>query len=217
MLGKKLGRMILAVAFASATVSMGTPLTLTLNDGSSSVTIVDGGSGDSNSTTGAVTWIGGLGVWSVNVSTGLGYPASGTLTWPYLDLNSINKSKAAGTLTILLTQGGFDPNSPPGFAFNIGGTTNGSVQAYACAGVDLGNCDQYSLGPFPNGAFSGSLSFPFNNVEEEYQLGLKVVITHAGAANSSFDAEIEPVPEPGTYALIGAGLLGLGLLRRRMS
>ena len=33
----------------------------------------------------------------------------------------------------------------------------------------------------------------------------------------SIDRSLNAVPEPGTYALIGAGLLGLGLLRRRMS
>jgi hypothetical protein len=33
----------------------------------------------------------------------------------------------------------------------------------------------------------------------------------------SIDRSLNPIPEPGTYALIGAGLLGLGLLRRRLS
>lgn len=33
----------------------------------------------------------------------------------------------------------------------------------------------------------------------------------------SIDRSLNQVPEPGTYALIGAGLLGLGLLRRRLS
>lgn len=36
------------------------------------------------------------------------------------------------------------------------------------------------------------------------------------AFSFSIDRSLNVVPEPGTYALIGAGLLGLGLLRRRM-
>ena len=211
---------VAALALAAAP-AWATPLTLTLTDGSNTVTVQDGGGGDFNPTTsGAVTWIGALGVWSVNVSSGVGYPALGTLSWPVLDLNSINVSTAPGTLTLLLTQGGFTSPPPPGFLFNIGGTTNGTVTAYACAGVTLGNCEDVQLGPFnPVGstAFSGSTSFPFADPDEAYQVGIKVVIHHNGATNSSFDAEVQPVPEPGTYALIGAGLLGLGLLRRRLS
>jgi hypothetical protein len=42
------------------------------------------------------------------------------------------------------------------------------------------------------------------------------VIT-GSAFSFSIDRSLNAVPEPGTYALIGAGLLGLGLLRRRMS
>lgn len=42
------------------------------------------------------------------------------------------------------------------------------------------------------------------------------VIT-GSAFSYSIDRSLNAVPEPGTYALIGAGLLGLGLLRRRMS
>lgn len=210
---------VAALALAAAPVRA-TPLTLTLTDGSNTVTVQDGGMGDSNATNGAVTWSGSLGVWIVNVTTGVGYPVLGSPSWPILDLNSVNVSNGAGTLTLLLTQGGFTSPPPPGFLFNIGGTTNGTVTAYACAGVTLGNCEDVQLGPFnPVGstAFSGSTSFPFADPDEDYQVGIKVVIHHNGATNSSFDAEVQPVPEPGTYALIGAGLLGLGLLRRRLS
>ena len=42
------------------------------------------------------------------------------------------------------------------------------------------------------------------------------VIT-GSAFSFSIDRSLNPVPEPTTYALIGAGLLGLGLLRRRIS
>jgi len=206
-----------AVLALAAAPAWGTPLTLTLTDGSNTVTVQDGGMGDSNGANGAVTWNGSLGVWSINVSTGVGSPPLGTLSWPILDLNSVNVSSGAGTLTLLLTQGGFTSPPPPGFLFNIGGTTNGTVTAYACAGVTLGNCEDVQLGPFNPIAFSGSTSFPFADPDKDYQVGIKVVIQHNRATNSSFDAEVQPVPEPGTYALIGAGLLGLGLLRRRLS
>lgn len=207
----------LAAMVFLGTGATATPLTLTLSDGSNTVTVQDGGIGDSNAAPGAVTWIGSIGDWTINVTTGLGYPALGNLSWPHLDLNSVNYSEAAGTLTMLLTQGGFTSPAPPAFLLDIGGTTGGNVAAYACAGVSLGACEDVALGPFSSSPFSGSASFPFLDPGEDYQVGIKVVLTHTAAGVSSFDAELQSVPEPGTYALIGAGLLGLGLLRRRLS
>lgn len=214
-----LGLAVVAMALIGTPASATPLLTLTLNDGSNIVSVVDGGAGDSNLAEGAVTWIGSIGNWIVNVSTGLGEPLIGSTSMPKLDLNSVNVSNQAGTLTLLLTQGGFTSPSAPGFIFNIGGTTQGNVSAYACVGLNLGDCSDVQLGPFTVGAFSGTTSFPFIDPGEEYSAGIKVVITHGAGAgiSSSFDAELQSVPEPGTYALIGAGLLGLGLLRRRLS
>jgi hypothetical protein len=122
-----------------------------------------------------------------------------------------------------LTQGGFDLPAPPAFLFNIGGTLAGngvgSLTAGACADYGISTCNDAVLGPFtslPIGAFSGTTWFA-KQLEDNYAVGIQVVLTHKAAGTSSFDAELSSVPEPGTYALIGAGLLGLGLLRRRMS
>lgn len=204
-----------ALAFG---VAGATPLTLKLDDGTNpAVMVQDGGAGDLNPTSGAVTWIGVLGIWDNNVSTGIGYPVAGTLTWPYLDLNSVNHSTGAGTLTITLVQGGFTAPPPPAFLFQIGGTTQGVVNASACADPVISTCNDALLGPFSGGAFSGVTSFVKAIEDGTYEVGIQVTLNHGGAGTSSFDAELSGVPEPGTYALIGAGLLGLGWLRRRQS
>lgn len=109
----------------TAGLSFATPLTLKLDDGTNSVTVQDGGAGDSNSTNGAVTWIRSLGVWTVNVSTGIGYPLFGSPSWPYLDLNSVNTSTAPGTLTITLTQGGIRGTPTAGLPLSDRGPHSG--------------------------------------------------------------------------------------------
>ena len=66
-------------------------------DGITRLTVFDGGPGDACPIAGCVTYIGTIGVWLVNVSTGL--TSSPT---PFMDLNSVDLSTAAGTLKILL-------------------------------------------------------------------------------------------------------------------
>ena len=47
-----------------------------------------------------------------------------------------------------------------------------------------------------------------------YAISLQAVITHGSSGTTSFDYQVE-VAEPGTLALLGLGLLGFGLSRRR--
>ena len=97
-----------------------------------SVTITDNLAGDSNGAFGAITWIGSLGVWTVNVSTGITKPIF--VKDPHMDLNSVNTSTGAGTLIIEFTD--TDWNGTGSVKMLIGGTTGGTVtyDAYADPG-----------------------------------------------------------------------------------
>jgi hypothetical protein len=113
----KLTRAVMAVGLAvmlgcAALVTGPTPAsavaTISLFDGSTTVSVFDGGPGDLCVAAGCVTFSGSLGVWNINVSTGIS-----DSPFPFMDLNSIDRSTGAGTLKILLGDTDFTLGAGP--------------------------------------------------------------------------------------------------------
>src|SRR5215472_1729141 len=84
---------------------------LTLSDGMGhSVDIVDGGLGDACGTADCVTFVGSVGNWTLNVTTGVDGSAAAPAI---IHLNSVDTAVAnAGTLTITFSDTGFTATSP---------------------------------------------------------------------------------------------------------
>lgn len=180
------------------------------------VTVTDGAGTDANGAAGAVTWIGSVGVWTLNVDTGVTKPFTGSASAPYMDLNFIDISSAAGTLTLMFSETGFTQLGSASAL--IGGTTSGTVtyQTYWSASNTTFALDNLltSQGPFGPGAYSGS-QFAGLVGGQPYSLTQVITITHTTAGTTSGDAELR-VPDSGsTLALLGAALAGLGLISRR--
>jgi hypothetical protein len=212
----------LVPAVLALTTSANAAVILTLNDGVGNViSVTDGGVGDATAAAGAVTWTGSLGVWFINVSTGIS--SSGQAAAPFLDLNSVNRSSGAGSLTISLTDTGFTPtNGSVALISGIGGTIASGGSVLARSWINTSNTGGVFSGPnanpgtFTAAAFSGSATSNSVALSGPYAMTQQVVITHTAAGVTSFDFNTTTVPEPTTLwsAAIGLGLCAFARFRK---
>lgn len=204
--------------------------TLQLYDGTTTYTIADGsttpGLVDSSTDAGVVTWIGSIGVFNINITTGITYPALGSSTIPELDLTDVSISgSSGGTLEVWFSQTGFSLSSPATFDTTVGGTHDDTTSFYTY--FDTSNTlfgtatTAGTLGPFVAGTnddpFSGLTSSTYA-LSSPFSLTSKAVITHSsGGQNTSFNLNLNVVPEPisSTLFIVGGATLGFRRFRKK--
>ncbi len=208
---------LVAVPLFALTTSVYATPTLFLSDGVGDTVEISENStlNTDSSVPGTVSWSGSLGVWNLNVSTGV---SSGTGTSPSFDLNSIDaiiSPATGGPYTLQVWFGDANLGSTTGsFVARFDGTTAGTVtyNTYADPGntlfaQTLGLTSQSGTGPFSTGPFSGSESSESEFLPLPYSLSQEVIITQTSAGSTSINATLIVIPEPETITLAMFGLI----------
>lgn len=185
---------------------------LTLDDGVTSISITDNMAGDMNSAEGAITFAGSIGSFIVNVSSGVSYPVAGSSTLPVLDLiNQAVSSSSSGSLRVTFTQDGFGPVAASSLMSSV---TGGFISGSGTIDIEtlINGAVVSTMGPFSGTTFTDTVSASIS-AATPFSIGLVANIHHNGAATSSLDTGVA-VPEPGTLAMFGSGLVGLYYVRR---
>ena len=177
-------------------------LTLTLTSGSTTQTIT--------SNTGLVNYIGAVGGWNVNSTTGVSSPL---LNEPGMDLDTLSISSSGTTNDLVISLAGTGFSAPiQGLSTWFGGTLlNASVTYNAFLDGNLIG----SLAASSN-SFSGGTS-AFVNPGSTYSLKQVITIHDIGGTGNSLasvDAQIN-TPEPASITFLGTVLVGVAFGWRR--
>ena len=222
---------VLAMAIAAALLGniAQAAFELQLSDGTVLGTklITDNGVGDSNAATGQIRSTVG-GTWgpkfNLNVTTGTSPSTPGV---PSIDLNSVNTSNGAGTLTMDLTQTGLTSTSSiSALIAQIGGTLATAQTLTGTAWLDPANgvfghgATKVLLGTFgPGGAFSASGNAgPVSGSTGPFSITEEVTLTTTQAGTSSFNFAADAAPEPtslAVWSLLSVAGVGVATARRK--
>jgi PEP-CTERM motif len=208
------------VSFAIAPAAQAVPtLQMQLSSGSATSGVLSDAAH-----TGMVSFSGSLGAFSINVSTGTGVGSLNPSANRGIDLNSVNvASSTGGSVTIMLTETGLSGTAGSTlFQSAIGGTVGSFISNLASTITfttysDASNAAFGLSNRLYTTTFSGrGLPFSVGSTSSGatsslYSQTIVVTIDSAAGSTTSFDAYVTPVPLPGTVALLGLGLLGLGL------
>jgi hypothetical protein len=191
-------------------------------------TITDGGSGDVNPNTGAITYFGSFGTFSFTITTSESKPLIGSASNPQMDLNFLVNSSAAGTLTIMASDTDFTPVPAGGFSLAVGGTFNGPIsqltyQTFASSSnLDFGTSgpgsDSSEQMVIQQSPFSGTGYMSSDGLSAPYSLTQVMTITATGAGGySSGDLTLStPAPSSLMLLLSSSPVFGMVIwLRRR--
>lgn len=209
--------LIPATLLAAAAFSPANALTIKLYDGTNTWQVADGDASDTDGAANAVNIAGTFGIWTVNVQFA-DSNSPGTLEGAFIHSTTSLRSAAAGFLEITIWDEFTAPLTPGSLTYLSGGsgTNPGTVTGYASK---LDEAQTYLQTEQCTRALNGAAcaeSVSHGDLTGGYTMTLFQRIEVDGATRSfSIDSDVYNVPEPGTMAMFGLGLLGLGFAARR--